>query len=74
MNGGVLLADLPAESVPAMRQMRARYADNPMDLADTSLLWLADQLDLTEVITLDRGFSAFRTPSGRALRNLFPSR
>ncbi|OFZ94373.1 MAG: hypothetical protein A2Z64_03175 [Betaproteobacteria bacterium RIFCSPLOWO2_02_67_12] len=73
-DGGVVLVDLPAESVLAMRQTMARYADNPMDLADASLLWLGDQLDLTEVITLDRGFSAFRTPSGRALRNLFPSR
>jgi predicted nucleic acid-binding protein len=45
-----------------------------MDLADASLVWLADQIDLLDVATLDeRDFAAYRTASGRAFRNLLLS-
>ena len=70
--GGVILNVFQPKLKRRRRSGRAGYADNPMDLADASLLWLADQLDLTEVITLDRGFSAFRTPSGRAFEYVEP--
>lgn len=45
------------------------YPNLPMDYADATLLLLAEALGVDELLTLDRrGFSAFRTPDGRALR------
>lgn len=46
-----------------------RYANVPMDFAGATLVLLAESLGVHEVLTLDRrGFSAFRTRRGRALR------
>lgn len=44
-----------------------RYADTPMDFADATLVLVADLLEVSDVLTLDRrGFSTYRTPAGRA--------
>jgi uncharacterized protein len=43
-----------------------RYADQPMDFADASLVVLADALVATSVLTIDRrGFRAYRSGRGR---------
>ena len=48
-----------------------RYADTPMDFADATLVLLAERLDSEQIVTLDRrGFSVYRTPSGRAFSNV----
>lgn len=44
----------------AVRLMK-KYADTPMDFPDATLVWIAEQLQLESVLTLDvRGFSIFR--------------
>jgi predicted nucleic acid-binding protein len=49
--------------------LMARYRTLPMDFADATLVLLADELGVTEILTLDRrGFSSFRTRRGRAFR------
>ena len=46
-----------------------KYADTPMDFADATLVLLAEALDARDVLTLDRrGFAAYRTRKGRAIR------
>lgn len=46
-----------------------KYADVPMDFADATLVLLAEALGIEEIATLDRrGFAAYRTRPGRALR------
>lgn len=46
-----------------------RYWDSQMDYADATLLLLAEQISVFEILTLDRrGFAFFRTPSGRPLQ------
>lgn len=60
----------PAELRRAAKLM-AGYRELPMDYADATLLLLADRLDLDDVLTLDRrGFSAYRSPQGKALRRV----
>jgi predicted nucleic acid-binding protein len=46
-----------------------KYADTPMDFADATLVLLVEALDARNVLTLDRrGFAAYRTRKGRAMR------
>ena len=46
-----------------------KYADTPMDFADATLVLLADATGTLDILTLDRrGFSTYRTPSGKRFR------
>lgn len=45
------------------------YANVPMDFADATLVLLAEDLGVTDVLTLDRrGFRTYRTGAGAAFR------
>jgi predicted nucleic acid-binding protein len=58
----------PSELVMAVRLM-TKYADTPMDYADATLVMLAGELGVTDVLTLDvRGFSTYRTVRGKSFR------
>ena len=58
----------PADLRLAVELMET-YPNLPMDYADATLLLLAEGLGVEELLTLDRrGFSAFRTRDGKALR------
>jgi predicted nucleic acid-binding protein len=46
-----------------------KYADIPMDYADATLILLAERLNVSEVLTLDRrGFTVFRVGRKKTLR------
>jgi predicted nucleic acid-binding protein len=52
-----------------------KYADTPMDFADATLVLLAEALNARDVLTLDRrGFAAYRTRKGRAMRLVLDAR
>ena len=53
----------------AAAQLMDKYSDTPMDFADATLVLLAEELGVLDVLTLDRrGFSTYRTARGRAFR------
>jgi predicted nucleic acid-binding protein len=58
--------------VKAIRDLRQKYHDVPMDLADASLVLLAEQHPQATIITTDRDFLIYRTPSRRRIRLLAP--
>ena len=46
--------------------LMSKYANVPMDFADATLVLLGDEIDTTDIVTLDRrGFSAYRTGRGK---------
>ncbi len=48
-----------------------QYGDLPMDLADASLLWLAQQSGIRSIATLDRrDFGVYCLPGGGTLHNV----
>jgi predicted nucleic acid-binding protein len=58
----------PAQVREAALLMK-KYSDTPMDFADATLVLLAEQLNVLNVVTLDRrGFSTYRTRRGKSLR------
>ena len=69
--GGLSLVDVPATSLSSLADRMDKYADLPMDLADASLIWLAEAHGVLDILTLDRrDFGIYRTERGKALRNL----
>jgi uncharacterized protein len=50
-------------------ELMVQYADHPMDLADASLVVLAESLKLRKVFTIDRGdFTTYRIRQGHRYR------
>ena len=64
--GGVALFDIAPEDPRAMLDLLEKYKDRPMDLADASLVVLAQRLGIAEVLTVDHGdFDTYRLAGRR---------
>lgn len=73
-HGLMRIASLETDDLPGLSKMMRKYADRPMDLADASLVWLADKTGVTDIITIDRAdFAVYRTANRKSFRNLFVS-
>ena len=63
-----------AQELRAAVSLIEQYRDTPMDLADATLLLLAEALGVRDILTLDRrGFSTYRTRERKALRMILDS-
>ena len=70
--GALTLAPLDEGDAPRMRELMEKYRDLPMDLADASLVRIAEREDLTRIFTLDRRhFSVYR-PGRRRRFSILP--
>lgn len=45
-----------------------KYADRPMDFADASLVWAAEETSAREILTTDRDFEIYRTHTHERLQ------
>jgi uncharacterized protein len=69
--GGLNVAELSGSDLELMAGWMRQYGDLPMDLADASLLWVAQEQGLRRIATLDRSdFGIVRLPGGESLENL----
>ncbi len=67
----VSLLPLDDSDVPRMRELMGKYANRPMDLADASLVRLAEREGLDTVFTVDRkDFQVYRRGGRRPFRLL----
>jgi uncharacterized protein len=64
--GTLQIAELSDAAVVRMRGLMEQYRDLPMDLADASLVALAEERGQTRIFTLDSDFQVYRLPRGRA--------
>ncbi len=70
--GAMRLVDVPDERKRDIAALMERYVDRPMDVADATLVWLAEAASVHDIITVDQAdFSVYRTVSGKRLRNRF---
>jgi predicted nucleic acid-binding protein len=70
--GPIALARLDDEDVPRLRELMAKYLDLPMDLADASLVHVAERDGYRRIFTLDRrDFEVYRL-AGRERFTIFP--
>ena len=61
LKGGATLIPQSKESLSRASALMEKYEDIPMDFADATLVSLAEEIDVVEILTLDRrGFSAYR--------------
>ncbi len=67
------LVDITGDLLDRTRALMSKYADRPMDLADASLIALAERDDHKRIFTLDSDFGIYRTHSRRSLQ-VIPAR
>jgi uncharacterized protein len=68
----IRIASLHTDDLLGLSAMMRKYGDRPMDLADASLVWLANSTGVTEIITVDRAdFAVYRTHKRKAFKNVF---
>ena len=65
--GRLVLHDLTAAEADRMAALMAQYQDTPMDLADASLVVVAESRILRRVFTTDSDFYVYRLADGSAL-------
>ena len=65
--GRLSLHDLTGSEMERMAALMDKYKDQPMDLADASLVAAAERLGLKRLFTLDSDFYIYRLADGSAL-------
>ncbi len=69
--GGIKIFDISSEHLPRIKCLLEKYSDLPMDLADASLVLLAEELDHGDILSTDqRDFKAYRFKNRKPFRNL----
>ena len=63
-----MLQDLSKEETDRMDELMDKYRDLPMDLADASLVAVADQLGMNTIFTLDKDFHIYRLRDGSGFK------
>jgi len=51
-------------------QLSKKYSDVPMDLADSSLIVIAELTNITDIITIDSDYYIYRTKNKKLLNNI----
>lgn len=72
-SGALTLAPIADADLPALEMLMHRYHDRPMDLADATLVHLAERESLSTVFTIDHDdFQTYRI-GGRQRFRIFPT-
>lgn len=58
--GAVEIRNIENSDFGRIRELTEKYKDLPMDFADSCLVYLAEQLSLDTVATIDRDFTIYR--------------
>lgn len=71
LRGGATLVPQSSSSLARAATLMEKYQDIPMDVADATLVVLAEETGISEVFTLDvRGFQTYRVKGKKPLRIL----
>lgn len=71
LNGGTAVFDLSRDHAIRMQRLMVDYADLPMDLADASLVVLAEHLNDGRILSTDqRDFKTYRWKNRKPFKNL----
>lgn len=73
LSGRLVVADLSDRGVRRSADLMATYADTPMDLADATLVALAEERGERRIFTLDSDFAVYRI-NGRQRFDVVPGR
>lgn len=70
IRGALNLHNLEIGDMEKISRLTLKYIKQPMDLADASLVILAEKLKIKEIASLDRDFFVYRLPGKKSFLNL----
>lgn len=68
--GGLKVYDISQKEIGAIRVMMEKYLDIPMDLADATLIYIANKEKIKNILSIDSDFDIYRTLKKQSLVNL----
>ncbi len=68
--GGVIVYDIPHTGLSSLIEMMRKYTDIPMDLADATLMFAAEETGIGEIVSIDSDFDIYRTLKRGMLKNI----
>ncbi len=68
--GGVKLIDLDQKDLQKLIKYMEKYLDVPMDLADGSLMIVAENHHIKEILSIDSDYDIYRTLKKKSLTNV----
>jgi predicted nucleic acid-binding protein len=68
--GGVKIYEISQEELANIRVMMQKYSDLPMDLADATLMYIANKENIKNILSIDSDFDVYRTLKKQNLNNL----
>ena len=68
--GGVKIYEISQEELSSIRVMMQKYSDLPMDLADATLMYIANKENIKNIVSIDSDFDIYRTLKKQNLNNL----
>ncbi|MGH2350995.1 MAG: hypothetical protein ACRDJN_05210 [Chloroflexota bacterium] len=63
--GHLQIGEVPPRMLARMPALMEKYRNLPMDLADASLVAMAEERTLDRIFTLGRDFRVYRLPRGK---------
>ena len=66
--GRLTICELDAADVNRMAELMHKYRDRPMDLADASIVAVAERFDIEMLFSLDSDFHIYRLADGSVLQ------
>lgn len=70
IEGGIEIFNIEPSYIIGVRNKMEQYSDLPAELADASLLEIAEIRNLDSILTLDSDFDVYRVNGRRTLTNL----
>ncbi len=64
------IVNLENEHLDRIIQLSKKYSDIPMDLADSSLIVVAELTGINDIISIDADYYIYRTKRKKVLNNL----
>ncbi len=68
--GGITLYEISQQELYHIIKMIQKYSNIPMDLADATLLYIANKEKINNIISIDSDFDIYRTLKRQNLNNL----
>lgn len=68
--GGIEVYTISQDEISNIRVMMEKYSDIPMDLADATLMYIANKESIKNIISIDSDFDIYRTLKKQSLNNL----